>query len=1098
MIASQEPDRKQFFQPIVETISLTLGRPVSVWLVDKTGQALRIAAAMGLPDDYIHKAVLHLDEPSVALHVFETGQTIVVPDIASDDRWKYRVEAAAVGLKSAMVVPLQVQKKIVGVLDVYTHEARDFSEFEKALIERFAAQIAITQRRMRDLAALNEVSLWINSELHPSELFRRITLSATRVLDCQHVSIFLVDKSGDLLLEVSSTEGIARTRFAPGVGLAGWVAQNKRPALVSDAVNDPRFVPGLSSDTAERSMLLVPIITGKNETIGVISADKDGLEGFDKDDQILLETLAGQAAVAVQNAQLFEQTTGRAAALRLLHQIGEQLLSAELSARGLKKVLRQVARSARIVLGADLVDVYQYVEAENRYILPPILEGRRRNPFVPKDHIFDDDVVVRVVKGGKPIYTPDAQTESLLSGPFTVERPQRPEKRFVMREGVLSSAATPLKVAGETVGVMFVNYRTRQAFTPDQREIVELFVNQAATAIYNTRLFQQTSDQAHALMRLSEVAQRLVSIQEAPESPRLLLEQIAKSAKEVLNADIVELYEYLQDREEYRLPQVSAGERRSSWVPKDKVYEDDVVFQLIQREEPLYVERVRDEPIFTGPYTVERTDRPRERYAIREELKSIAAIPLKAGRETVGLMFANFRTPQAFTVEQKRLIELFANQAAVAIHNYELNQQIARRVQALATLNEIGQTLTAGIRLKQDAILELIYEQARELTGAQDMYIALYDEETEVIRFGLATEHGERVHYEPRKADMEKRGKTEEVIFTREPILHRTLADSEAWYGQPGHQEFIGRVSPSWLGVPMVVGEKVLGMIAIYDWEREFAYDEQDLQVVSSMAGQTAIALDNATLYYETNQELKEANQELERLYEEARSEAIAAKQLATLGTAIAALQHRINNTFNIIVPNVTRLRKRVDMADETIVQILDIIERNARYTSDIIGRIQEPLREVEIQDVDVNAVLSDVVAKVREQWRADPARSTVEVILSLDDSIPQIRAPIGQVAEVFRNLVDNAHRAMKDGGQLTVTSRRTDSMIQVRVQDTGCGIPPAVQERLFVKPVPSKEPGGGAGLGLWLSRLMLQSIGGDVTIEKSGSTGTTMLVQIP
>ena len=85
--------------------------------------------------------------------------------------------------------------------------------------------------------------------------------------------------------------------------------------------------------------------------------------------------------------------------------------------------------------------------------------------------------------------------------------------------------------------------------------------------------------------------------------------------------------------------------------------------------------------------------------------------------------------------------------------------------------------------------------------------------------------------------------------------------------------------------------------------------------------------------------------------------------------------------------------------------------------------------------------------------------------------------------------------------GKLTVLSCLTDGIICVRVRDTGPGIPLPTAQRLFEKPVPSKEPGGGAGLGLWLSRLMLQSIGGNVIIEStrtSEPTGTTMLVQIP
>ena len=1588
MSADQRLEEKQFLQPLVDTISLTLGLPASIWLVDEAGEALHIAAAKGLPDDYMHRVTLRLDEPSVGSEAFKSGRTIVVTDIASDERWKYKQEAADVGLRSAMVVPLQVKDRIVGVLDVYDRELRDFSDPEKALIKSLADQVATTQRRVQDLAVLNEVGMLINSELHLSELFEYITQSATQVLDCQHVSIFLVDESGYLVLKTSSAEGITRKRFAPEDGLAGWVLQTGQSALVSDAVNDSRFVPGLSSDIAKRSMLLAPIIV-EDEVIGVISSDRDGLDGFDVHDQSLLETLASQAAVAVRNARLFEQETDRAAVLEKLHQIGEQLLSVEMSASGLREVLRQVARSARTVLAADLIDVYQYVEAEDRYILPPVMEGERRVPDVVKEQIFQDDVVVKVVKGGKPLYTSDTQTDRLLSGPFTIERAELPDQRFVVREGILSSAAVPLKAADETVGIMFVNYRTRQDFLPEQRGIIEVLATQAAMAIYNARVYEQIQKRVEALEALNKVGQRLSTVEVTGRGLGRLLRQIARQARRVLGADLVELYRYAPGGQDRVAAHVSAGRKLVDTKQPKRILSDDVAAQVVSLRDPLFALDAQHEPLLSSPFTTAREGMPDRRFVVREQIASTAAIPLLVGDEAVGILFVNYRTPQGFPTEQQELIQLFANQAAVAIRNAQLFQQretlqeIARDItsvldkdellqrtlerslellngefgsisvfdpktnrlqfqyavgkssdmsvklgegligtaahtrepvrvadvsqdprykchveaarseldvpmlvgdrlvgvlnaessrlnafseadqhlaEALAaqaavafrttelyeetrarlqervgdiralqeiyaligtaplesllkrvaeyaarltpatytgvwlldeqghelrfgamnavekeptrstshlplsgtsisahvvatgetyvcddvrddpyyqewyaevrselaaplrygdqvigildlesteigaftedhvrlvevlagaaavaiqsarayeamqaftkvmqSLNEVGRTLTSGIRLKQDEILELIYEQAKKLTGAQDMYIALYDEETGMIHFGLATEHGERVHYESRKADMEKRGKTEEIIFTRGFILHRTLAESKAWYGQPGHKEFIGRVQSSYLGVPMVVGEKVLGMIALYDWEREHAYDEQDLQVFSSMASQAAIALDNAELYYDVNRKLEDANRKLERrvealaalnevgqtltsgirlkqdeileliyeqakkltgaqdmyialydeesemihfalatehgervqiesrkadmerrgkteeiffarepifhrtsaeakawygqpgrqefighvslsylgvpmvvgekvlgvaamwdweqerayddqdlqillsmasqaaialdnarLYEQARGEAIAAKQLATLGTAMAALRHRINNTFNIIVPNVTRLRKRMDVTDETIAEILDIIERNARYTSEIIARIQEPLREIEVQAVDVNAVLNDVLGKVKERWQADTARAAIAVTLDLDDSIPQIQAPIGQVAEVFRNLAENAYRAMKDGGRLTAASLLVDGSICVRIQDTGPGIPPRVQQRLFAKPVPSREPRGGSGLGLWLNSLMLQSLGGDVKIEHSDSTGTTMLVQIP
>ena len=86
----------------------------------------------------------------------------------------------------------------------------------------------------------------------------------------------------------------------------------------------------------------------------------------------------------------------------------------------------------------------------------------------------------------------------------------------------------------------------------------------------------------------------------------------------------------------------------------------------------------------------------------------------------------------------------------------------------------------------------------------------------------------------------------------------------------------------------------------------------------------------------------------------------------------------------------------------------------------------------------------------------------------------------------------------MPKGGEIRVVSDFRNDVIMIKVIDCGIGIPQEKQGRLFTKPVPSGEPGGGSGLGLWLSRLMLQSIGGDIWIESSNETGTVMLVTVP
>ena len=272
-------------------------------------------------------------------------------------------------------------------------------------------------------------------------------------------------------------------------------------------------------------------------------------------------------------------------------------------------------------------------------------------------------------------------------------------------------------------------------------------------------------------------------------------------------------------------------------------------------------------------------------------------------------------------------------------------------------------------------------------------------------------------------------------------------------------------------------------MIATFDTENENAFRELDVEIVSTIADQAAIALVNPRLY-ESNVTLA--------------AERNASAQLAVLGTAFAALQHRINNTFNIINPNIGRLRARIDVSDAEIAKILDIIERNAKYTSEIIARIQEPLKHTTRSTINVNSTLDDLCRIVRAECADREGGANLEIIVELDDSIPLIQAPLGQISEVFRNLMENGCKAMNYSGKLNVTSRQSNGNIEVRVMDTGSGIPPALQRRLFKRPAPSKEPGAGSGLGLWLSSLMLMPIGGKIFIDKTDNSGTTMLVEIP
>jgi len=197
--------------------------------------------------------------------------------------------------------------------------------------------------------------------------------------------------------------------------------------------------------------------------------------------------------------------------LAVLNKIGHSLIDVQ----DPSKVLNQIAKDAKTVLGTDIVDLYEYHQIKKEFVLPPVMVGKRRDLSVTKDRIYDDDVVMKVVKSGKPQYFADSQGTSLLTKAFDVPREDVPDERFVIREGIVSSVSLPLKAGEETVGVMFVNYRTRQKFDTEQKSLIESFSNFAAIAIHNARLWEMQKGQTKLREELyAERSRQLDAIKE--------------------------------------------------------------------------------------------------------------------------------------------------------------------------------------------------------------------------------------------------------------------------------------------------------------------------------------------------------------------------------------------------------------------------------------------------------------------------------------------------------------------------------------------------------------------------------------------------------
>jgi len=403
----------------------------------------------------------------------------------------------------------------------------------------------------------------------------------------------------------------------------------------------------------------------------------------------------------------------------------------------------------------------------------------------------------------------------------------------------------------------------------------------------------------------------------------------------------------------------------------------------------------------------------------------------------------------------------------------------------LKTLIEFGQMITSAARLSEAQILGLIYQQTSKLMYTDNMYIALYDELDDTLRFGLVMLDGERMDKEQKEewqSRLAVKGVIEEVIHTKKALFFTTKAEVAVWYAQSKHQEFRGDALSSCLGVPMVVGEKVFGTIIAYHQTQDNRYSKDDLEILQAIANQAAIALLGA----EASETLQ---QELERRTAED-------KFVVYLGHAADGIAHRINNTMALLPLCVSDIRRHLKTVDGFVDEQLDMIERNARYLLASAEALQKPSRPSEAGHFDINLLLEDAI-------KATNVPSDVELITALDKSLPKVQTR-RLLVDVFVELITNAVTAMSESQykRLEIGSHASGTkFVEIWFTDTGMGISRQAQAHifeLFYTTAEKSTEGVSKGFGLWWVKTFLTWQGGEIAFESEPGKGTTFRVRLP
>ena len=301
--------------------------------------------------------------------------------------------------------------------------------------------------------------------------------------------------------------------------------------------------------------------------------------------------------------------------------------------------------------------------------------------------------------------------------------------------------------------------------------------------------------------------------------------------------------------------------------------------------------------------------------------------------------------------------------------------------------------------------------------------------------------------------------------------------------------------APIVLSIPILLQERVLGVINVTNRRSGKSFDEEDMAFLYSLAGQAAVAIER-TIQYE---ELQEAHESLKA----AQKNLLEAERVNALGLMAAGVAHDFNNLLTGMLGRVELLQKKVDTqgADLPFIRSqLESLHKIVLQGAGTVRRIQEYSRirkDSPSESVDLNSVVDNSVELTTAKWKDECETRGVRVDVRFERGrIPSIQGNAADLTQVVSNLIFNAVEAMPKGGELTLKTFQAGNTIGLEVSDTGDGMSTEVKEKLFQPFFTTKD--NGYGLGTSIIYGIVARHGGNIHVSSEEGMGTTFLFRLP
>ena len=741
---------------------------------------------------------------------------------------------------SFVYAPLLVGDQPIGTIVIGKQAENAFSDGDIGLITTVAASLSVAlqnaqsfeseRQRSAELAIINTVQKALAGELTLQGVYDAVGDKLCEVFHQTIVGIRIYDPAADLLHYVYQSLGPGERIHPPSDRPAGFgthVMRTGETLLVNENIEQAIAQYASSSlapvDDARRpkSQLMVPLRTGE-QVRGMLTLSSLTREhAFGDSDVRLLETLAASTSVALENARLFDETQRllketeqRAAELAVINRIQEGM-AAELN---FQAIVDLVGDKLREVFNTGDIGIRWYdSKAHLVHYLYEFEHGMRLSPPPPVTP-SPDGLFSRMLRTRQPIVI-NNRAEQAAHG--VVAMPGTDQSHSI--------ASVPILGGDRVLGAIAIESFRDNAYGEAEVRLLSTVAASMGVALENARLFDETQRRTREAAALTEVGRDISSILDLA----TVMDRIAGHAKDLLGGDNSAIF--LPDPGGTTYQAIVAIGKDSEAI-RSSVVEAGVgiIGSLVQSGRAEYVDDTQADARGVQIAGTERVEGER-----------LMVAPLKAGEAVKGVMAVWRTAGEPFSDSELQFLVGLSLQATVAIENARLFAESQRRAAELSTINTVSQQLAGKLDLA--ALLELVGEQVRSVFKADVAYVALLDQTRGVIDFPY--QHGERL--KPLKLG---EGLTSKIIESGRPLIVNSDADRRMQGLSPG----VGTHALSYLGVPIPVGGTSQGVISVQSMHREGVYDADDERLLSTIAANVGVALQNARLFNATREALEQ------------------------------------------------------------------------------------------------------------------------------------------------------------------------------------------------------------------------------------------------